>query len=79
MQSVVIEAADTPLQMIDVPNSTNVNSSAISAVVSPYSRKQSHNSTSSAEIVSPAAKAAMKPLPCTDSAAAYAANARPSE
>ena len=39
--------------MIDVPNSTNVNSSAISAVVSPYSRKQSHNSTSSAEIVKP--------------------------
>ena len=59
-----------PPQMIDVPNSTNVKSSAISAVVSPYSRKQSHSSTSITEMVRPAAKAAMKPLPCSDSAAA---------
>ena len=60
---VVPDAAEIPPQMIDVPNSTNVNSSAISAVVSPYSRKQSHNSASIADTVRPAAKAAMKPLP----------------
>jgi hypothetical protein len=48
-------------------------------VVSPYSWKQSHSSTSKSAIVSPAANAARNPLPCTDSAAAYAANATPSE
>ena len=41
----------SPVQMSECPNSTNANIRAISAVVSPYSRKQSHNSTSSAEFL----------------------------
>ena len=68
-----------PLQINDDPNSTNVKSNAISAVVSPYSRKQSHSSTSIADTVSPAANAARYPLPWSASAAAKAANAMPSE
>ena len=68
-----------PFQITEVPKRTKVNIKAISAVVSPYSRKQSQSSTSRAEIVRPAAKAARNPLPCTDSAAAKAAKATPSE
>src|ERR1051326_3029425 len=48
-----------PVQMSELPKSTNANSSAISAVVSPYSRKQSQRSRSSAAIVSPAVNAAL--------------------
>src|SRR6476469_5614458 len=59
-----------PLQIRWAPKSTNVKSSAISAVVWPYSRKQSQSSTSSAAMVNPAANAARKPLPWTASAAA---------
>ena len=58
-------ATRKPFQISELPNSTKVKSSAISAVVWPYSRKQSHSSTSSAAIVKPAAKAARNPLPCT--------------
>jgi hypothetical protein len=53
----------TPLQINELPNRTKVKRSVISAVVWPYSRKQSQSSTSSAAIVIPAAKAARKPLP----------------
>ena len=35
-----------PVQMSDVPSATKVSRSSISAVASPYSRKQSHSSTS---------------------------------
>src|SRR5437870_3855594 len=52
-----------PLQMSELPNRTKVKRSVISAVVSPYSRKQSQSSTSRAAIVIPAAKAARNPLP----------------
>jgi hypothetical protein len=53
----------SPLQINELPNRTKVKRSVISAVVWPYSRKQSQSSTSSAAIVIPAAKAARKPLP----------------
>jgi len=59
-----------PLQMSDPPKRIKVKSNVISAVVSPYSRKQSQSSTSRAAIVIPAANAARKPLPWTASAAA---------
>src|SRR5207249_5457995 len=52
-----------PPQISELPKRTKVKRSVISAVVSPYSRKQSQSSTSSAAIVIPAAKAARNPLP----------------
>ncbi len=52
-----------PVQIKELPSSTKVKSKSISAVTAPYSTKQSHNSTSSAAIVIPAANAARNPLP----------------
>jgi hypothetical protein len=72
-------AVARPCQMSEIPKRTKVKRSAISAVVSPYSIKQSQSSTSSMAIVIPAAKAAMNPLPWTLSAAAKAAKATPRE
>ena len=68
-----------PLQISEVPKSTKVKRSIISAVTPPYSRKQSQSSTSSAAMVKPAANAARNPLPCMASAAAKAVKATPSE
>ena len=48
------------IQIKELPSSTNVNRSSISAVTPPYSTKQSQSSTSSAAIVIPAANAARK-------------------
>ena len=46
--------------MSELPNRMKVKSNVISAVVWPYSRKQSHSSTSRAAIVKPAQKAAQE-------------------
>ena len=49
--------------MSDVPSATNVSRRSISAVASPYSRKQSHSSTSCELTSTPAANAARKAAP----------------
>src|SRR6185503_4272207 len=68
--TVITLSTSRPCHMSELPNSMKVKSKVISAVVWPYSRKQSHSSTSRAAIVNPAQKAAKKPLPWTASAAA---------
>ena len=60
----------SPVQINELPNATKVKSRNISAAACPKSRKQSHRSASAVAMVSPAANAARKPLPCAASAAA---------
>src|SRR5215207_6140900 len=59
------------------PKRTNASSIAISAVISPYSRKQSHKSKSVLTITAPAKNTARKPLPPTTSPPTYAASTVP--